>query len=216
MSLFLLRTPRTFRCSSWTSTTRGGLLCSSPTPNTHPLLLRGVSFRSSCTQVCRCISFSFLRVFFSSPHPLFCRFLSFGVLLLFFNSSIISFMASVVVFTRVSICRVWASVRFAMISSVISACSWIAFALKCFADSLFCLFSFGYSAVINVLMLAHVLSAVGFASHSRRRGDLWCRQSRVLLPVRVSVRSFALVLHLNNPMCRVRFRLGTRCRLPRE
>ena len=58
-----------------------------------------------------------------------------------------------------------------MSSSVASACSIIAFALKCFAKSLFCLFSFAYSAEMNVLMFAHVLSAAGFASHSRTAGS---------------------------------------------
>ncbi len=61
--------------------------------------------------------------------------------------------------------------RFAISSSVASACSCIAFALKCFAEILFCLFSLAYSATIKVLMLAHVLSAVGLAFHSWMAGS---------------------------------------------
>ena len=88
------------------------------------------------------------------------------VLLLSLSRSIISFMVSVVLLIRVSICLVCASVNAAMSSSVASACSSIVFALNCFAVSLFCLFSLAYSVEMKVFMFAHVLSAAGFTSHS--------------------------------------------------
>ena len=60
----------------------------------------------------------------------------------FLMRGIISFIASVVLLIRVSICCVCFLVRAAINSSVASACSSIMFALKFFAVSLFCLFSF--------------------------------------------------------------------------
>ena len=53
-----------------------------------------------------------------------------------------------------------------MRSSAASARSLIAFALNCFAVSLFCLFSFAYSADTKSLIFAHVLVTAGLASHS--------------------------------------------------
>jgi hypothetical protein len=85
----------------------------------------------------------------------------------FLMSDIISFIASVVLFIRVSICRVCFSVRAAISSSVAYACSSIMFALKFFAVSLFCLFSFAYSDETKVLMFCHVLLPAGRCSHSR-------------------------------------------------
>ena len=70
-------------------------------------------------------------------------------------SNIISFMFLVLLLINISICLVCASVNAAMSSSVASACSLIAFALNCFAVSLFCLFSLAYSVKMKVLMLAH-------------------------------------------------------------
>jgi hypothetical protein len=79
---------------------------------------------------------------------------------------IISFMALVVLLMRVSIWRVWILVRAAISSSVASASSLIMLALKFFAVSLFCLFSFVYSAVMKVLMFCHVFWPAGRCSHS--------------------------------------------------
>lgn len=85
-----------------------------------------------------------------------------------FSSCIISFIASVVLLMSASICLVWVSFMcLAISSSVAAACSSIMFALNCFAVSLFCLFSFAYSTEMKVLMLFHVLFAVGLFSHSR-------------------------------------------------
>ena len=72
-SLFLLGTPRTFRCFSMTSMSQGKSLYSSPTPSICPLLWRGASFHNSCTQVHRCISSFFCRASVSSPHWLLWR-----------------------------------------------------------------------------------------------------------------------------------------------
>ncbi len=74
--------------------------------------------------------------------------------LLFFIRSIISFMAFIVLLIKVSIRWKWVSVDVAMTFSMAPACSWtIIFTFKCFAISLFCLFSFMYSAELlcNVL-----------------------------------------------------------------
>jgi hypothetical protein len=90
-----------------------------------------------------------------------------GVLLLFSRISIISFIALVVHFMRASICQVWFLVMVAISSSVASACSSIALALSCFAVSLFCLFSYAYSAEMNVLMFVHVLLVTGLFFQSR-------------------------------------------------
>ena len=79
---------------------------------------------------------------------------------------IISFMALVVLLMRVSIWRVWFLVRAAISSSVASACSLIMLALKFFAVSLFCLFSFAYSAEMKVLMFCHIFCPAGRCSHS--------------------------------------------------
>jgi hypothetical protein len=57
-----------------------------------------------------------------------------------FTNAIISFIASVVLLIRVSIWHAWLYVRFAISSSVASACSSIAFALYCLEVSLFCFF----------------------------------------------------------------------------
>lgn len=85
----------------------------------------------------------------------------------FFTSDIISFIASVVLLISVSICCVCFSVRAAINYSVAFACSSIIFALKFLAVSLFCLFSFAYSAEIKVLIFCHVFVAAGLFSHSR-------------------------------------------------
>ncbi len=90
-----------------------------------------------------------------------------GVLLSFLRISIISFIASVVLFMRASICQVWFLLMVTISSSVASACSSIALALNSFAVSLFCLFSRVYSAEMNVLMFVHVLLVAGLFSHSR-------------------------------------------------
>ncbi len=82
-----------------------------------------------------------------------------------FTNAIISFIASVVFLIRISIWHVWLSVRFAMSSSVASACSSITFALYCLAVSLFYLFSLTYSVAIKDLMFVHVFDADGFSSH---------------------------------------------------
>jgi hypothetical protein len=67
---------------------------------------------------------------------------------------------------RVSIWRMWFLVRAAISSTVASACSLIMLALKFFAVSLFCLFSFAYSTEIKVLMFCHVFCPAGRCSHS--------------------------------------------------
>ncbi len=90
-----------------------------------------------------------------------------GFLLSVWTNVIISFIVSVMLWISASICCMWFSVSALISSSVPSACSSIAFALNCFAVSLFCLFSFAYSVEMKFLMLTHVLSAAGFASHSR-------------------------------------------------
>jgi hypothetical protein len=106
--------------------------------------------------------FSSLFFFFSSSVSL----VGLVGFLLSLISNIISFMVLVVLLINVSICLVCASVNAAMSSSVASTCSSIAFALNCFVVSLLCLFSLAYSVEMKVLMLVHVLSAAGFASHS--------------------------------------------------
>ncbi len=140
----------------------GKSLYSSPIPNIHLQLLMDVSCHNACRLVRRCISFVFLSFLFFS---------SFGTLVLEFlfslSSSIISFIASVVDLTSFSICWVLASFRVAISSSVVSACSWIAFAENCFVVSLFCLFYLAYSIEMKVLMFGHVLLAVCFCSHLR-------------------------------------------------
>ncbi len=105
---------------------------------------------------CRFISFSFV--------PLFALV---GFLLSVLTNIIISYIVSVMLWISVSIWCMWFSVSVLISSYVASACSLIEFALNCFAVSLFCLFSFAYSVEIKFLMLTHVLSAAGFASHSQ-------------------------------------------------
>ncbi len=52
--------PCIFRCSSLTFSWIGRSPCSSWAPSTHPTLWLDVLFRSSCRQVCHCISRAFL------------------------------------------------------------------------------------------------------------------------------------------------------------
>ncbi len=96
-------------------------------------------------------------------------------------------MASVVLSIKVSIWWEWDSVSVAMSSSVASAFSWITFDLQCFEISLFCLFSFAYSAEMSVLMFFQVLSAAGICSHS------WHAASNLLAALR---KYSAMSLHL--------------------
>ncbi len=86
-----------------------------------------------------CFSSRFL--FFSSFVLLF---VLVGFLLSVLTNVIISFIVSVMLRISASIWHVWFSVSALISSSVTSACSSIAFALNCFAVSLFCLFSFAY------------------------------------------------------------------------
>ncbi len=79
---------------------------------------------------CQFIFFSFV--------PLF---MLVGFLLSVLTHVIISFIVSVMLRISASIWPVWFSVSALISSSVASACSLIAFALNCFAVSLFCLFS---------------------------------------------------------------------------
>ncbi len=162
-SLILPLIPCPINCFCWISRLMGESLCSSLIPNIHLHLVMDVSCHNACRFVRSCISFVFLVFFF-----LFSSFVTLMLVFLFsFRQSIISFIASVVDLTRFSICRVCASVRVAVGSSIASACSWIAFAENCFAVSLFCLFFLAYSIEMKVIMFGRVLLAVGFCSHSR-------------------------------------------------
>jgi hypothetical protein len=105
---------------------------------------------------CQFIFFSFI--------PLFALV---GFLLSVLTNVIISFIVSVMLQISVFIWHMWFSVSVLISSSVASACSLIEFALNCFSVSLFCLFLFAYSVEMKFLMLTHVLSAAGYASHSR-------------------------------------------------
>ncbi len=73
-----------------------------------------------------------------------------GFLLSVLTNVIISFIASVMLWITASIWCMRFSASALISSSVASACSSIAFALNCFAVSLFCLFSFAYSVEIQV------------------------------------------------------------------
>ena len=119
------------------------------------------SFISSVSSLSFCLRSS--RFFFFSSSGCF---LSPGSFLSFLMRDIICFIASVLLLIRLSICCVCFSVSAAINSSVASACSSIMFALKFFAVSLFCLFSFACSAEMKVLMFCQVLLTVGLFSHS--------------------------------------------------
>ncbi len=129
-----------------------------------PLAFEWCCFPQFCKLVCCCTFFDFLPSFIL----LLIHFLLELVGFLFsLMRSIISFIALVVLLTNVSIWQEWVSVRVTISSSVASACSSIMFALKCFTVSSFGMFSFAYSAEMNVLMFCQVLFAAVFASHWR-------------------------------------------------
>ncbi len=89
---------------------------------------------------------------------------------MFYTNVINSFIASMFDFMSALICLVCACVKLLIISSVISACSSIRFALNCLAVTFVCLFSFANSFEMKALMFAHVLSAAALFSHSRAAG----------------------------------------------
>ena len=97
-------------------------------------------------------------VLFALPSCFF-FFLSFDWLLGSFFSflmrDITSFIALVVLLMRVSICCMCFSVSITINSSIALACSSIMFALKFFAVSLFCVFSFAYSADVNQISVPY-------------------------------------------------------------